>query len=628
MLDEKSGRLERALPYVNFSISWVGRRLKAFVSAIAPPAARPLAGPAAARARAIYQAELLESAQRVDHSAVLLMLAQYVVCVLLALWTSQNGPAPGGSQSHLMAALILGGFATSIPVGLAIQRPGAGSTRYAVAAGQMLMSSLFITVMGGRAESHFHVFGSLAFLAFYRDWRVLALATVLVAGDHLFRGIYWPASIYGSALPQYWRWLEYTSWLVFEEVFLLLSIHYNLNTLEAMSQQRAELERARDVAEQASRAKDEFIATLSHELRTPLTPSLMTLSALAQDENLDEGLREELQMVQRNVELEARLIDDLLDLTRIAQGKLKLIPSAVDIHAILDHILETCRAEFGSKNLQIEFDLKASKHWISGDSARLQQVFWNLIKNAVKFTPEGGTITVRTSNEGARLRVDFADTGVGIAADVLPKIFNRFEQGGGSITRQFGGLGLGLSISRAILELHLGSIRAESKGAGRGSTFSVSLTPLAEAPSAHRGNETQILRLSGKLPRRLLLVDDHDDTRRTLDRLLTRAGYDVTTADCVQSALRKAQEGAFDLLLSDIGLPDGSGCELMAALRKQFGLRGIAFSGFGMEGDIQESLDAGFFAHVTKPIDLERLKQTMTQALSQPAPEPRPDTVA
>ncbi len=572
----------------------------------------------AERAEELYDLQLRSSSQRVDRMFLVLMFCQYAACLIVALWISPRSWAGAANPVHLhvwmaipFAAIITGG-----PVAVALWRPGTVLTRHFIAAGQMLMSALLIALSAGRIETHFHVFGSLAFLAFYRDWRVLITASLITAMDHLVRGVFWPESIYGVTNPEYWRWLEHTGWVVFEDFFLILSMRQSLQTLRDGCARRAELELARDVAEQASRAKDDFIATLSHELRTPLTPSLMTLSALTRNDRLEQSLRDELQMVRRNVELEARLIDDLLDLTRIAQGKIQLMLGAIDVHASISHVIENCRTELAAKKLNLELQLEAERPWVSADGARLQQVFWNLIKNAIKFTPEGGEILVRSSNEGGRLKVEVADNGMGISADLLPRIFHRFEQGGTAVTRQFGGLGLGLSICRAIMELHRGAILADSRGEGWGSTFTVVLTAMSSAPTVRSSNESQILRLSGKLPRRILLVDDHADTRQTLERLLTRAGYEVTTADCVSAALRQAQISQFDLLVSDIGLPDGTGYDLMAELHGRFGLPGIAFSGYGMEDDVKRSLAVGFSAHLTKPIDFDRLKEEMSKALA------------
>jgi PAS domain S-box-containing protein len=367
---------------------------------------------------------------------------------------------------------------------------------------------------------------------------------------------------------------------------------------------------ARAELEAVSRAKDRFLAALSHELRTPLTPVLMAVSALESDPDTPEALRGELGMVRRNVEMEARLIDDLLDLTRIAQGKLDLKPSLVDMHALVREAIGICRRELEAKPLDFSFRAEAGRYCVQGDGARLQQVIWNLLRNAVKFTPPGGCILVTTTDrEGDRLRVEVADTGIGIPAEVLPRIFDAFEQGDPAITHQFGGLGLGLAISRGLVEAHGGTLTASSPGKDRGSTFTVELAGAREPedsgctpPCAEDGGPARSLRI--------LLVDDHPDTLGTLARMLRRAGHEVTTAISVASALEAASTGPYDLLISDVGLPDGSGVDLMRRLHP---LPGIALTGYGMESDIAKSREAGFLAHLTKPVDPGRLEGLIRQ---------------
>ncbi len=570
----------------------------------------------AVRAEDIYRQQRFESSQRVDRSFGILMLFQWLACVAAALWFSPKTweGTVSGTHLHVWIAWLIGGAITCLPVIMIATRPGETVTKHVVAVGQMLMSALLIHVTGGRIETHFHIFGSLAFLAFYRDPKVLITASLIVSLDHFIRGVYWPQSAFGVVVANPWRWLEHTAWVIFEDVFLIISIRQNRQILLDMAQRRAELEEAKESAERANRAKDDFLAVLSHELRTPLTPALAALSAMVNDEEVSREIREELRMIQRNVEMEAHLIDDLLDLSRIGSGKIQLNESSVDLHAILTHILETSRPELLKKRLTIGHALNAKLPWVRGDSSRLQQVFWNLLRNAMKFTPEGGCIVVRTTDLGERIRVDVTDTGIGIPDVVIAKLFRPFQQGGESVTRRYGGLGLGLSICRGIIEMHQGTIRAQSAGEGKGATFSVELPvhatcPVTEEPPA------EVQAPSAKNSQRILLVDDHADTRRTLARLLARAGYQVTTAESVGTALQRAMESKFDLVVSDIGLPDGNGRELMSALSTQFGLRGIAFSGFGMEGDVRQSLDAGFCAHLTKPVDFERLKNEMARAL-------------
>jgi signal transduction histidine kinase/DNA-binding response OmpR family regulator len=362
-------------------------------------------------------------------------------------------------------------------------------------------------------------------------------------------------------------------------------------------------QKARMDAERANRAKDGFLAMLSHELRTPLTPVLTSVLALEAEENLPEETRESLQMIRRNVELEARLIDDLLDLTRISKGKVQLSREVVDAHLLLRNAVDICQSEIEQKKLALQLDLAATKVDLLADPARLQQIFWNLIKNAVKFTPKGGRLTINTTNEAhGELRVSITDTGLGIDPSALPKIFDAFEQ---ADQTRLGGLGLGLAISKALIEMHDGRIVAESGGRGQGATFSV-FFPVAEgearqisssAPSPHRSRKSM----------RILLVEDHEDTNRSLTNLLRRRGYHVQPATTFRAALDYAANEQFDVLVSDIGLPDGSGIDLLQKLNAARPITGIALTGFGMESDIRQSRDVGFSHHLIKPVDLNKL---------------------
>lgn len=378
-----------------------------------------------------------------------------------------------------------------------------------------------------------------------------------------------------------------------------------------------ELRIAKESAERASVAKDDFLAALSHELRTPLTPALVSAATIEADPALPAHLRDEISVVRRNVELEARLIDDLLDLTRIARGKLELHASRVDVHQILDDALAICLPDATARNLQLEVHKEAVHTHTRGDAIRLQQVFWNLLRNAVKFTPESGRIIVRTHTPADdRIGIDIVDTGIGFDAAAAQKIFNAFEQGGRDITRQFGGLGLGLAISRSITEAHGGSIRATSEGPGRGARFSLEL-PIHPATRDEASPEPVAMRASTAANGlRILLVEDHKDTRLVLERVLQRNGHEVLTAGDARTALDIAGQRPFDLVISDLGLPDQSGLELMRSLRDRFGLRGIAVSGYGMEEDVSKSHEAGFVHHLTKPVSVQRLRQLIESAAS------------
>ncbi|HEY3900255.1 MAG TPA: response regulator [Chthoniobacter sp.] len=390
-------------------------------------------------------------------------------------------------------------------------------------------------------------------------------------------------------------------------------------------------------AEAASRAKDHFIATLSHELRTPLTPVLALVSALQRDERLPQDVCEDMATIFRNIELEARLIDDMLDITRIARGKLELQFETIDIRPIIEHAIKTCCAlEAAEKMIICQENLGEGEHVARVDAARLTQVFWNVLKNAIKFTPAGGQIFVRTRQEKnaphPSLVVEIQDNGIGIAPDVLPRVFGAFQQGDRSITQQFGGLGLGLAISKAIVEAHGGTIIAQSPGANLGATFTIRL-PLSHSATAAVAVEparrpgTEPTRASELVRAHLLLVEDHPDTAHVMARMLRRAGYQVTAASNLAQALAETEAARktidqsgrtrpVRLVISDLGLPDGSGYDLMRKLRADFKLRGIALSGFGMEEDVRRAGEAGFSRHLTKPVDLESLLSAIRELLS------------
>jgi signal transduction histidine kinase/ActR/RegA family two-component response regulator len=371
----------------------------------------------------------------------------------------------------------------------------------------------------------------------------------------------------------------------------------------------------------ANAAKDQFLALLSHELRNPLSPVIAMVGEL--EASIPDSLlvREALEVIRRNVELEARLIDDLLDVTRIAKGKLQLSFEIICVHEILQRAYEICRDDIAAKHLQVEFRLRAVHTHVEGDPARLQQVFWNLIKNSVKFTPGKGSIVIETANPAPEeIEIRITDTGIGIEPEKIDKIFNAFEQGQVAITRRFGGLGLGLAISKAMVDAHGGKIRVESPGKDQGSTFSLNLKTVP-APAAGGDGAEESPSPTGEIEprtpalRRVLVVDDHRDTCTGMKMMLERRGYEITVAHSAEQAVEEAHERDFDLLISDIGLPDRSGYDLMRELRESKGLPGIALSGFGSEHDISKARAAGFAEHLTKPINFEQLEEAIQNLL-------------
>jgi signal transduction histidine kinase len=380
-------------------------------------------------------------------------------------------------------------------------------------------------------------------------------------------------------------------------------------------QKRAEEERerllaaereARADADAANRAKDQFLAVLSHELRTPLSPVLMALSEMQANADLPPAAREDLEMIRRNIDLEVRLIDDLLDLSRVRNGKFRMYPQPASVHRLIHHVAEICASDSHNRRIPVAFDLAATADTVTGDPARLQQLFWNLLKNALKFSTTGNTIHVTTSNPApGTIEVRVKDRGEGIRPELLSRLFDAFEQGDANTGRQFGGLGLGLAIAKAVAELHGGTIRAESEGLGRGAEFIVQL-PLSGVAAEPAPAQPAAVQANGRL--RLLVVEDHEDTARVLGRLLRASGYEVKTAGSVAAALQLAASHPFDLVVSDIGLPDATGHDLMREIRERHGLKGIAMTGYGMDEDIRKSFDAGFVDHIVKPVNVAQLE--------------------
>ncbi len=414
------------------------------------------------------------------------------------------------------------------------------------------------------------------------------------------------------------------------------------------------LRSSKEDAEEANQAKDRFLAVLSHELRTPLNPIALTVNSILKKVGDDPELRQDLESIRHYVEVEARLIDNLLDVMRIARGKMPLRPEPSDAHLLIEQAVASCDEELSAKSLKLTFDLRAGDHQILADPNRLRQVFWNLIKNAAKFTPTGGSIILRSRNEPTPrqneaipghfppvdpgsvvedLVIEVSDDGIGIEPGVLPRIFEAFQQGESSITRQFGGLGLGLAICNGVVRGHGGSLSAQSGGPGRGTTFTVRLRSLAASPGPSEAPtapvENQEVRASVpdpgvEAPLQVLVVEDEPATIRLMSRLIRGLGYQVTTAETLAEASRWVEGSKrFDLIVSDIGLPDGTGLDLMRRVRATHGgMPGIALTGFGTDEDIEQSRLAGFSAHMTKPIDFNQLETLIRKVVRTPPTTP------
>jgi signal transduction histidine kinase len=376
-----------------------------------------------------------------------------------------------------------------------------------------------------------------------------------------------------------------------------------------------ELQAAKEAAERANQAKDQFLATLSHELRTPLTPVLSLVSSTLKEKDAPADWRGVFQVIQRNIELEARSSTTFLDLTRVSRGKLQLDFKRVHLHQSLEETLEICRGDAQKKGIAIHTDLQATHDATEADPARLSQVLWNLIKNAIKFTPAGGRIDLATRNPGPdEILLEVRDNGIGIESGHLPNIFNAFEQGARA-AQKMGGLGLGLSISKALVDAHHGELTAASDGAGQGASFTLLLrTQSADLPAVEKIDAPVATDPSEKA-KSILIVEDHEDSAAALSRALRRRGYVVQTANSVAAGVEAFLESSPDLLICDIGLPDGTGLDVIGQVKRKRPVRAIALSGFGMDHDVRRSEEAGFLAHLTKPINFEKLEGVIQAAL-------------
>lgn len=287
-----------------------------------------------------------------------------------------------------------------------------------------------------------------------------------------------------------------------------------------------------------------------------------------------------------------------------------------DMHSLIKAVIQTCQPEITARRIRVQLSLDASDHYIMGDSARLQQVLWNLLNNSVKFSPEGSAIQVRTTKAGDdAIAVTVADQGRGIDPTSLARIFKPFEQEDKNVASRLGGLGLGLAISKGLVEAHDGEIRAESEGLGRGARFIITL-PVTKAPVADLQPALPESGENAPAALRILLVDDHDDTRLIMGRMLSLRGFSVAEAATKAEALAKFRAGTFDLVVSDLGLPDGTGHEMMEIITAEKPIPGIALSGYGMEEDIARSRAAGFRIHLTKPVDFSQLDKAIQEAVA------------
>jgi CheY-like chemotaxis protein/two-component sensor histidine kinase len=328
---------------------------------------------------------------------------------------------------------------------------------------------------------------------------------------------------------------------------------------------------------------------------------------------VDARHRDLLPMIRRNVALEARLIDDLLDLTAIGAGKVSLQRERVDMHQLTEAVVAMVQDMVQEKQIRLELELDAPRSFVDADQARMQQVLWNIVRNAVKFTPRGGHVLIRTECVADEFRLSCSDSGIGIANEALPRIFSPFEQADAEVSKSYGGLGLGLAIAHGLMAQHGGRIRASSDGRGTGATFTISM-PIDGAPAVPAEVRPQQAATLPGAGRRVLLVEDNEDAGVALAMCLEEYGYQVEHVTTCADALQTARNGRFDAVLTDLGLPDGSGIDVGRALSRQLPV--LALSGYGREQDRARSSEAGFAAHLVKPADPAEVHARLAEALS------------
>ena len=395
----------------------------------------------------------------------------------------------------------------------------------------------------------------------------------------------------------------------------------NLDLEQRIVERTAELTRLNGELAEANRAKDVFLATLSHELRTPLTPVVGWIKLLRSG-NLDtKSVAQALDAIERNAWLQARLIDDLLDTSRIATGKLQFEPRPADLNFAVKAALDTVRALAASRNIELSVTLSPAMLVVMGEPVRLQQIAWNLLSNAIKFTEPGGKVTVVTEADGGEAHLVVTDTGIGIESDFLPHVFDRFRQADGSTSRRHGGLGLGLAIADALAKMHGGRLEAHSDGPGKGSMFMfriglVGTEGVTAEQIVHKTHSLKDLKV--------LIVEDSEDTLTLLSAMFLREGASVITATSAADALRWASTNQPDIVISDIGMPDVDGYELLEKLKqmpKMNGIPAIAISGYASDEDRRKAISVGYLALVPKPIDVDALF-TLIHDLKIPAGQP------